>query len=218
MELTTEIKNFLMKLPAGNIADNNEHIVHQGVLDSSIKPINASVKMIGRAFPVACVAGDNLALHQGIYAARPGDVLVFDCQGYNQAGHLGDIMTTACKIRGLAGVVINGSCRDKEDIRASGFPVFSKGISPAGTVKNELAKFNVEIHIGKVPIRPGDIIFGDCDGVVVIPQEYEDEVIDKAINKYNKEQQILQELYKGKTTLEIYGFDQFIHQKQSRAN
>lgn len=171
--------------------------------------------MIGRAFPVACFSGDNLALHQGIYAAKPGDVLVFDCQGYDQAGHLGDIMTTAAKLRGLAGIVINGSCRDEEDIRASGFPVFSKGISPAGTVKEKLARLNVAITIGDIPVHPGDLVFGDGDGVVIIPQEYEDEVIEKALKKYNREQQILRDLQAGKTTLEIYGFSRLIEQKQA---
>lgn len=81
MELTEDVKKALLKLPAGNIADNNTYIAHQGVMDSSIKPINTSVKMIGRAFTVACFPGDNLALHQGIYAAQPGDVLVLDCKG-----------------------------------------------------------------------------------------------------------------------------------------
>lgn len=121
-----------------------------------------------------------MALHQGIYAAHPGDVLVLDYKGYDQAGHLGDIMTTACKLRGLAGIVINGSCRDKEDIQASGFPVFSKGVNPSGTVKESLATLNVEVNIGDVPVRPGDLIFGDADGVVVIPKEHEDEVMEKA--------------------------------------
>lgn len=218
MELTEDVKKALLKLPAGNIADNNTYIAHQGVMDSSIKPINTSVKMIGRAFTVACFPGDNLALHQGIYAAQPGDVLVLDCKGYDQAGHLGDIMTTACKLRRLAGIVINGSCRDKEDIRASGFPVFSKGVNPSGTVKESLATLNVEVNIGGVPVRPGDLIFGDADGVVVIPKEHEDEVIEKAFKKYNREQQILQELYAGKTTLEIYGFDRLVYQKNSMHN
>lgn len=112
-------------------------------------------KMIGRAFTAQCVPGDNLALHQAIYAADPGEVLILD-------------------LHGLAGVVIDGSCRDSEDIKELGFPVFARAFNPSGTVKESLAKMGVPVRCGGVEVRPGDIVFGDCDGVVVIPQEQED--------------------------------------------
>lgn len=165
MELTARIKELLMKLPTGNIADNNNYIPHQGVMSSRIKPVDAASKMIGRAFTAQCYPGDNLALHEAIYAANPGDVLVIDCNGYTEAGHFGDVMATACKLYGLSGVVINGSCRDSEDIRKLGFPVFAKAYNPSGTVKESLARLGVPVLVGDVEVRTGDVIFGDCDGV-----------------------------------------------------
>ena len=213
MELTQELKETLLKLPTGNIADNNNATANQGVMDTSIKPVGSTMKMIGRAFTAQCVPGDNLALHQAIYAANPGDVLILDVHGYSNAGHFGDIMATACKLHGLAGVVIDGSCRDAEDIKELGFPVFVKAFNPSGTVKESLAKLNVPVHCGGIEVRPGDIIFGDCDGVVVIPQEHEDEVFDKALDKFEHEKEIIRELEAGKTTLEIYGFDKLIENK-----
>ena len=213
MELTQEIKKELLKLPTGNIADNNNTAANQGVMETSIKPVGSTMKMIGRAFTAQCVPGDNLALHQAIYAANPGDVLILDVHGYSNAGHFGDIMATACKLHGLAGVVIDGSCRDAEDIKELGFPVFVKAFNPSGTVKESLAKLNVPVHCGGIEVRPGDIIFGDCDGVVVIPQEQEDEVFEKALDKFEHEKEIVQELEAGKTTLEIYGFDKLIENK-----
>lgn len=213
MELTKKKIGELKKLPTGNIADNNNSAPRQGVMDSGIRPVNPKLKMIGRAFTAQCYPGDNLALHQAIYAAQPGDVLVLDCHGYCQAGHFGDIMATACKIYGLAGVVLDGSCRDSEDIRELGFPVFARGYHPSGTVKESLAKLGQPVAAGGIIVRPGDIIFGDCDGVVVIPREHEDTVFKKALAKYEKEQLILEELAAGKTTLEIYGFDKLIDGK-----
>ncbi len=215
MILTDRVKKDLLKLPTGNIADNNNTAPHQGVMDSGIKPVNQESKMIGRAFTAVCYPGDNLALHQAIYAAQPGDVLVLDCKGYSEAGHFGDIMATACKVRGLAGVVIDGSCRDSEDIRKLGFPVFAKSYSPAGTVKESLAKMDTTVQVGGIGVHTGDIIFGDCDGVVVIPQDVEDEVFTAANKKYEKEQEILKMLENGMTTLEIYGFDKLIEKKIS---
>lgn len=211
MNLTKEKREELSKLPTGNVADS---VGRNCVMDSAIKPIDPKTHMIGRAVTVDCYPGDNLALHQGIYAAEPGDVLVCDCKGFTEAGHFGDIMATACQVRGLAGVVIDGSCRDSEDIRELGFPLFVRAFNPSGTVKESLARINVPIVAGGVSIRPGDIIFGDCDGVVVVPQEKEDQVFEKAMAKYNRELEIREALYAGKTTLEIYGFDKLIAKKQ----
>ena len=137
-------------------------------------------------------------------------MLVCDLHGYDQGGHIGDIMALACKVRGLAGVVLDGSCRDTEDIREMGFPVFSRGVNPSGTVKASLGQINVPITCGGIEVHPGDIILGDCDGVVVVPREYEDNVFEKALAKFEKEQHIVAELLSGKTTLEIYNFDKLI--------
>lgn len=184
-------------------------------MDSGIKPLDPASKMIGRAFTARCVPGDNLSLHQAIYATQEGDVLVLDCRGYTEAGHFGDIMATACKVRGIAGVVIDGSCRDAQDIRELGLPMFVRGLNPSGTVKETLGVLSVPITVGGISVRPGDIVFGDCDGVVVVPKEDEDEVFQKAERKYEKEQHIVEDLLNGKTTLEIYGFDKLIASKQN---
>lgn len=214
MELNETKRNELLKLPTGNIADNNNGVPHQGVMDSGIKPLDAKSKMIGRAYTVQCYPGDNLALHQAIYAARPGDVLVLDCKEFTEGGHFGDVMATACLVRGIAGVVIDGSCRDAEDIKALGLPVFVRAVNPAGTVKESLGKLGVPVVCGGVTVRTGDIVFGDCDGVVVIPREQEDAVFAKALAKFDKEIQIVRELKAGKTTLEIMGFDKKIAAKE----
>ena len=215
MILTEEKRRELSVLPTGNVADNNTDAPRQGVMDSGIKPIDRTSKMLGRAVTVQCYPGDNLALHQGIYAAQPGDVLVLDCHGYTEAGHFGDIMALACKVRGIAGVIIDGSCRDSEDIRGLGLPVFVRAFNPSGTVKASLGKVNVPVTCGGVRVNPGDLILGDCDGVVVVPQEKEDEVFAKAQAKFAKEEKIVEALKAGKTTLEVYGFEELIRKLEA---
>lgn len=206
MELTKEVRQRLLRLPTGNIADNNNAAFRQGVMDTGIKPLDRKMKMIGRAFTARCAPGDNLGLHQALNTAQPGDVLVIDVHGYSQAGHFGDMMATACKVRGLAGVVIDGSCRDASDICALGFPVFSRGVNPSGTTKAAAAVLNVPVSCGGIIVNPGDLVFGDGDGVVVIPQEDEDNVLRAAEAKYEHEKDIIKELQAGKRTMEIYGF------------
>lgn len=210
MILTEEKRRELLVLPTGNVADNNTDVPRQGTMDSGIKPIDPKSRMLGRAVTVQCYPGDNLALHQGIYAAEPGNVLILDCHGYTEAGHFGDIMALACQVRGIAGVVIDGSCRDSEDIKELGLPVFVRGFNPSGTVKASLGKVNVPVTCGGVRVNPGDMVLGDCDGVVVVPREKEDQVFEKAQAKFAKEEKLVEELKAGKTTLEIYGFDKLI--------
>ena len=116
MELTAETLTKLLQLPTGNIADSNTYSPRQGVMHSSIKPIDPMSHILGRAVTARCFPGDNLALHQAIYTANAGDVLVLDCHGYTEAGHFGYIMALACKVRGIAGVIIDGSCRDGQEV------------------------------------------------------------------------------------------------------
>ena len=215
MELTREKLAELLQLPTGNIADNNTKAPHQGVMHSSIKPIDPESHVLGRAVTARCFPGDNLALHQAIYAAKAGDVLVLDVHGYTEAGHFGDIMALACQVRGIAGVILDGSCRDSQDIKAMGFPVFVRAFNPSGTVKKSLGEVNVPVLCGGVLVNPGDIVAGDCDGVVVVPREDEDEVFAHALAKFEKEKHIVEALKAGKTTLEVYGFDELIRKLES---
>jgi len=204
MELTKDKVRQLRMLPAGNVADaaGPQYIMH-----SAIKPVDPKSGMIGRAFPVECIPGDNLALHRGMAEAGAGDVLVFDCKGYTEAGHFGDMMATACKVKGIAGVVIDGSCRDSEDIKELGLPVFARAFCPRGTAKEAPGRVNVPVTCGGVTVKPGDIIFGDCDGVVVVPQESEDEIFAKALKKFDYETEVRRKLLDGMSTMEVYGFD-----------
>lgn len=210
MELTKDKVHELSKLPTGNVADS---VGPQFVMNSLIKPIDTKSKMVGRAVTVNCFPGDNLALHQGMEAAAAGDVLVFDCKGYTEAGHFGDMMATACKVKGIAGVVIDGSCRDSQDILELGLPVFVRAFNPRGTVKESLGSVNVPVVCGGVSVKPGDIIFGDCDGVVVVPQEREDDVFAKALKKYDYEIEVREKLLSGMSTMEVYGFDKLVEEK-----
>lgn len=213
MPLTPEQLQLFAKLPTGNVGDANGK---KGIMHPSIKPIDPTCHLVGPAVTVECQPGDNLALHQGIYAAKKGDVLVFNLHDYTGAGHFGDIMAYACQVRGIAGVVMNGSCRDSQDIKEMGFPVFAMAYNPTGTVKETLAKINVPIVCGGVLVNPGDIIVGDCDGVVVVPKEEAEKVLERALAIYNKEIKVREMLEAGKTTLEIYGFDKVISAKQAK--
>ncbi|CEP66124.1 Ribonuclease E inhibitor RraA/Dimethylmenaquinone methyltransferase [Moorella glycerini] len=211
MVLTPEEILQFLKLPTGNICDANGK---GGNMDPAIKPIDPKSKMAGTAVTVRCQPGDNLTLHQAIYEAEPGSVLVIDVHAYTGAGPFGEIMAIACLERGIAGVVIDGACRDANDIQELGLPLFCRAFNPGGTVKESLGTINEIIQCGGVVVKPGDIVVGDCDGVVVVPQERAREVLERAQAIAAKEKEVRELLRQGKTTLEIYGFDKLIEKKK----
>lgn len=213
MQLTQQEILQFKQLPTGNVCDANGKV---GNMDSGIKPIDPKSKLVGPAVTVRSQPGDNLLLHKAIYEAEPGSVLVIDARGFTGAGPFGDIMVTACQVRGIAGVVIDGACRDAEDIEAKGFPVFARALNPGGTVKESLGPINETIQCGGVMVRAGDIIVGDRDGVVVVPQEKAREVLQAAQAIFDKELKIKEMLHQGKTTLEIFGFDKRIEEKSKK--
>lgn len=198
------------QLPTGNVCDANNK---SGNMDFAIKPIDRKSKLAGPAVTVKCHPGDNLIIHQAIYKAEPGSVLVIDAHGYTGAGPMGEIVAIACQERGIAGIIVDGACRDANDIEDLGFPFFCRGFNPGGTVKERWGTINETIQCGGVVVNPGDIVVGDADGVVVVPKEKAEEVLAKAKAIAEKEVKVRELLRQGKTTLEIYGFDKLIEQK-----
>ena len=185
----------------------------KGALESSIKPVDPKSRLCGPALTVAGRPGDNLMLHKAIYIAEKGDVLVVTVGGFVEAGPWGEIMTVAAQVRGIAGLVIDGSIRDSIAIQELGFPAFSKGLCIKGTTKDCLGTINHPVVIGDVTVYPGDVILGDADGVVVVSQKDLAEVLEKCKLRKEKEERIKKELQMGKSTLELYGFDKILQAK-----
>lgn len=159
----------------------------KGALDSGMKPIDPTVRLAGPALTVDARPADNLILHHAVLKAKPGDILVVDAKGFMEAGPWGDVLTLQAIKLGIAGLVINGCVRDANLIIDLGFPVFCRGLSIKGTGKNQPGKVNVPICIGDTVIRPGDIIVGDRDGLVVVAQEEVDMAIANSIAREEKE-------------------------------
>ena len=191
-----------LEAPTGNICDANGG---RGVMDAGIHPLDRHMQMAGRALTVACAAGDNLIIHKAVVLAQPGDVLVINCGGYLNAGVFGEMLALSCMARGIAGVVIDGSCRDVNDLIELGFPTFVRGVNPRGTIKDTCGAVGGEVLCGGVTVRSGDVVVGDCDGVVVIPQEEAEEILDKALAKKKREDEMRPLLRAGGTTAELLG-------------
>lgn len=201
----------LKDIPTGNVCDSNGR---GGNMDAGIKPLGKQMKAVGTAFTVRCQPGDNLTIHKAIYEAPEGSVLVIDAQGFTNAGAFGDILATACTQQGIVGVILDGACRDANDIEEMGFPLFCRALNPGGTVKESVGLLNQTIQCGGVIVNPGDIIVGDRDGVAVIQSEKAEAVIKAAREKNKAEQAIRDQILQGKSTINIFKFNDKLAQKK----
>lgn len=178
------VKKF-KNLPATCISDALEGLTN---LDQSIKPVKDELKVVGRAYTVKLRAADNKVVLKAIKEANQGDVLVIDAKGFLQNASCGDFVIGLAQILGLSGVIIDGAVRDLARIRDMNYPVFCKGTTVAASDKHGTGETNVPISCGNAVVRSGDIIVGDIDGVVVIPQEREEAILQKAIAKLKKDE------------------------------
>ena len=184
----------------------------------NIKPLDHRFRMTGRAFtilygPAGVPPGtvgdyiDDVAL---------GSVVVLDNGGRENATVWGDILTWVAHRRGIAGTVIDGACRDTHLSRELGYPIFSRSYSMrTGKDRVQVEGTNVVVDIGEARVSPGDILRGDADGVLVIPREHEDAVLDAAEEIDAVEQRIRNAINEGRTlkdARQLLGY----HQLQTR--
>lgn len=181
----------------------HEAMGRRGALTHDIKPIYRGAKAIGRALTVKCFPGDNLMLHLALNIAKPGDLLVATVDNFVEAGAWGEIASLAAQLRGIRGLVMDGSVRDVDAIARLNFPVFSRGVSIKGTTKRKKGEWNVPITIGGVRVHPGDFVVGDTDGVVIVPAAEIAEVVAKARALRQKEKTFMERLRQGVRTLEL---------------
>lgn len=156
-------------------------------LDEGIKPLAQGMRVAGPATTVKLRAADNKMVLKGILEAKPGDVLVIDAKSYVQNASAGDFVIALAKLVGISGVVIDGSVRDIEGIKDLNYPVFCKGVTTAASDKHGTGEVNVPISCGDAVIQPGDFIVGDENGVVVVPKNDVETVIQKAIEKEDQD-------------------------------
>lgn len=179
----------------------------RGALPAAIKPLATHVRICGPAYPVKSPPGDNLWLHHAIYAASRADVLVIDVGGAPEFGYWGEVMTIAAQLRGIAGIVIDGGVRDACRLVELEFPVFSRTPCIRGPVKNPDGEGSLgdPVTIGDVTINRGDLVLGDADGVVVLPQAQAARIVADGELRELHEKSVVQRLQAGETTMQIYG-------------
>jgi regulator of RNase E activity RraA len=133
------------------------------------------------------------------------EVPLFSCGGTGRIAPWGELLSTAAKARGAAGVVMDGLTRDVRQIREMRFPVFAGGIGPLDSKgRGKILAIDVPVDVGGVRACPGDLVFGDADGVVVVPREAEDRVIAAALDKVSGENATREALARGEKLADVF--------------
>lgn len=159
------------------------HFRHRGFVHHSISPVvEPGRTLVGTAVTVAIPATDSTLLHHAIGFIRPGDFLFVDRLGDDRHACIGGGVAFAIKTAGAIGVVLDGPCTDVEEILELDLPFWSRGVSGITTRLNDLGgSLNLPISCGNVPVMPGDIVVADASGVVVIPVDEAEDVVEEAI-------------------------------------
>lgn len=177
-------------------------------LDPAIRPLSLGLKLVGRAFTVSC-CNDFLTVIKALQDASPGDVLVVDGQQGRMA-LAGELFSTEAKRKGLAGMIVDGAVRDVATIRAMQFPVYYRSIFPLSGSTSHIFATQVPVSCGGVTVVPGDIIFGDDDGIVVASEAEIREVLPLAEEIQQKETEALQRMAHGESLLGLFNFDEHL--------
>lgn len=210
-----QFENYTSQLYTGVLSDVLDSLGRPNqAMRPFIRPVDTASVLMGRA---------RTGLYASVYGRRDhdnpyelemalvdslakDDVAVLACNGPTERiAPWGELLSTAAKMRGANGCVTDGLVRDTKHIRNLGFPVFHGGIGPLDSIgRGKMIEHDTEVICAGVIVRSGDIVFADIDGVVVIPREIEEQVLDLAMTKATNENNSRNELLEGKLLRDVY--------------
>lgn len=199
----------LKKLSTTNVSDALDALGLKGSTYGIRPTWEGCKKIVGEAVTVKMVAAGltKNPNHLGVKAietAKAGDIILVDNSGRLDVSCWGGILANGAKVKGIEGVVIDGACRDLDDYVEADFSVYARGAVVAtarGRMMEEAT--NVMVQFGGVQVRPADIVIADRSGVVIIPQEKIEDVLKKAEELFQKEEDMIREIRSGASMLEV---------------
>lgn len=181
-------------LPVANVSDCMSRMTAGG---ASLRPYHAKGVLAGPAFTVKTRPGDNLMIHKALQMAKPGDVIVVDAGGDVTNALIGELMVATAVKNGIAGFVMNGAIRDVDAIGAGTFPVYAAGVTHRGPYKDGPGSINVSVSLNGMVINPGDLILGDADGLLCVPIDEAQALLEATRRKQDAEKVTIREIEEG---------------------
>ena len=203
----TELIQRLRLLDTACVCDAEKGLqVGLRVMDPGIRPIRSGLKLVGTAHTVCCHE-DFLTVIQALHDAKPGEVIVIDSQTSRKALY-GELFATEAKRKGLAGIVNDGACRDTALLAALEIPCYSRSIHPAAGTTSQLFETQIPILCGGATVSPGDVLFGDDDGIIVATTDQLGKLIPLAEEIQRTEERVLRRMAEGVSLLDMLNFEE----------
>ena len=200
-----EIRPRLQRLDTACVCDAEKSVQLQlRVIDPQIRPLRRGLKMVGLAHTVQC-KDDFLTVIQALFEAQAGEVLVIDSQA-SQRALTGELFPTEAIRKGLAGIVNDGPCRDTAAVRALPLPYYARSVDCRAGATQQLFATQIPVNCGGVTVHPGDILFGDDDGILVATAEQWEQLLPVAEEIQRQEDQLLARMAEGTSLEELLNF------------
>ncbi len=203
-------RDLINKFARHDTAKVADSMAGQGVMDYEIKPLTPEMHIAGTALTVLTKPGDALFVQKAIDLTQPGDVVVIDAGGFKNVSVIGERLAYFYKLKGAVGIVCDGAVRDSQGIIDMGPPVFARSLCINIFGSTGPGAINVPIQCGGVLVNPGDIILGDRDGVVIVPKEDGQRILELADRHLKGELVRLKRIEAGESVTEVFDLDQKI--------
>jgi 4-hydroxy-4-methyl-2-oxoglutarate aldolase len=200
----------LDRLARLGVATVHEAAGRTGLVDIPLVQVVRGSRVAGHARTALCGQGDNLMVHALIAAARPGDVLVLTSAEPAPVALVGELLATQAKVRGVAGLLVDGAVRDLDDLEALALPIWARFVRARGATKEKVGGLDVPVSVGGVEIRTGDVVTLDCDGAVVVPAGRVEEVESLALARQDRETELRARLEEGELSYDLHGLRQLV--------
>jgi RraA family protein len=190
----TKLRQRLLSLDPAALCDADKRL---RVIDPALRSIKPGMKIVGTAFTLVC-PDDHLTVLRALVDARPGDVLVIDTRGGRRAV-AGELFATEAMNRKLGGIVVDGAVRDTATLRTLSLPVYARFVTPMSGTTRTACETQVAVQCGGVAVNPGDVIFGDDDGLIVASLDELERILPIAEEIQSKEAAALARMQKGES-------------------
>jgi 4-hydroxy-4-methyl-2-oxoglutarate aldolase len=193
------------------------HFRHSGFMDPAIRGLFSDVRIAGTAVPIRVPGFDGTIIHYALGQVRPGDVLIMDRCGDRRHAAFGGAACYAARCAGVAGIIVDGMVTDLGELRQYGVPVWARGPSPVTTKRvYQAGEFCVTVACGGVPVRPGDAILADENGILVLAPEEIEAAANRAIALQTAEKTTLARLDAGEKLPDITGVTATLKERMAK--